>query len=199
MSPSSGSGRTSASRHSTRSAPYEFNGFPLARLLAVVILLVGLLVMVPLTFLPYVSGRERLRPVPWLYFFTIGMAFMMVEVILIQKYTLFVRPSVYGLVTILFTLLFFSGLGSRISRTVDDRLPFRCHRRLAGPGHPRLPAFARRVGRADPGARMLIAALLVAPLGFAMGMPFPKAGLRVGPLIDWGWPSTGPRRSSGRP
>ena len=167
-------------------SPYEFNGFPLARLLAVVILLVGLLVMVPLTFLPYVRGRERLRPVPWLYFFTIGMAFMMVEVILIQKYTLFVGPSVYGLVTILFTLLFFSGLGSRVSRTVDDRLPF-----VAVAGWLALdilvfPRLFGALGGLTLAPRMLIAALLVAPLGFAMGMPFPKAGLRVGPLIDWG-------------
>lgn len=167
-------------------APYEFTGFPLARLLAVVILLVGLVVMLPLTLLPYLRGGERLRPVPWLYFFTIGMAFMMVEVVLIQKYTLFVGPSVYGLVTILFTLLFCSGLGSRISRTVDDRLPF-----VAIAGWLALdilvfPRLLHALGGLTLGPRMLIAALMVAPLGFVMGMPFPKAGLRVGPLIDWG-------------
>jgi hypothetical protein len=27
---------------------------------------------------------------------------------------------------------------------------------------------------------------LVAPLGFFMGMPFPKGALRVGQLVDWG-------------
>lgn len=171
--------------------PYEFNGFPLARLLAVVILLVGLLFVVPLTLLPYLRSDERLRTVPWLYFFTIGMAFMMVEVILIQKYTLFVGPSVYGLATILFTLLFCSGLGSRASRSVDDRVPF-----VAIAGWLLLdifvfPRLLTILGGLTLPPRMVIVALLVAPLGFAMGMPFPKAGLRVGPLIDWGLAVTG--------
>ena len=30
--------------------------------------------------------------------------------------------------------------------------------------------------------RMALTALLVAPLGFLLGMPFPKAGMRVGAL-----------------
>ena len=40
-------------------------------------------------------------------------------------------------------------------------------------------------------ARILIAAAAVAPLGFFMGMPFPKGGLRVGSLIDWGYAVNG--------
>jgi len=39
--------------------------------------------------------------------------------------------------------------------------------------------------------RVLISALLIAPLGFFMGMPFPKAGVRVGQLIDWGFAVNG--------
>ena len=33
--------------------------------------------------------------------------------------------------------------------------------------------------------------LFVAPLGFFMGMPFPKAALRVGKLVDWGFAVNG--------
>ena len=36
-----------------------------------------------------------------------------------------------------------------------------------------------------------IGALVIAPLGFFMGMPFPKAALRVGTLIDWGFAVNG--------
>jgi hypothetical protein len=39
--------------------------------------------------------------------------------------------------------------------------------------------------------RILITALLVAPLGFFMGMPFPKGTLRVGDRIDWGFAVNG--------
>ena len=39
--------------------------------------------------------------------------------------------------------------------------------------------------------RILISALLIAPLGFFMGIPFPKAALKVGPLVDWGFAVNG--------
>jgi hypothetical protein len=38
---------------------------------------------------------------------------------------------------------------------------------------------------------MMISAILIAPLGFFMGMPFPKAGQKVGELIDWGFAVNG--------
>ena len=34
--------------------------------------------------------------------------------------------------------------------------------------------------------RIIITAILIAPLGFFMGIPFPKGALRVGELVDWG-------------
>ncbi len=39
--------------------------------------------------------------------------------------------------------------------------------------------------------RILVTALLLAPLGFFMGLPFPKAALRVGELVDWGFAVNG--------
>ena len=41
------------------------------------------------------------------------------------------------------------------------------------------------------GIRIVIAAMLIFPLGFFMGMPFPKGALRVGELIDWGFAVNG--------
>ena len=35
------------------------------------------------------------------------------------------------------------------------------------------------------GTGILITILMIAPLGFFMGMPFPRAALRVGRLVDW--------------
>ncbi len=169
----------------------EFTGFPMAKLLIVVILGIALLLFVPLSFLPYFTGRERLRPVPWLYFFAIGVAFMAIEVILIQKYTLFIGPSVHSVITVLLTLLLFSGLGSRASRSVDDRVPFLG---IALWLALQILVFGRLTsawGGLTMVPRILISAILIAPLGFFMGMPFPKAGLRVGPLIDWGFAVNG--------
>ena len=39
--------------------------------------------------------------------------------------------------------------------------------------------------------RLLVTAVLLFPLGFFMGMPFPKAVLRVGSLVDWGFAVNG--------
>jgi len=105
-------------------SPYEFRGFPLAKLLVVLVLGASLILIVPLTLLPYLRGGVRLRAVPWLYFFMLGMGFMMVEVVLIQQFTLLIGPSIYSLITILTTLLVFSGLGSRLSPAVGNKVPF---------------------------------------------------------------------------
>ena len=40
-------------------------------------------------------------------------------------------------------------------------------------------------------ARVPVTALFLAPAGFFMGMAFPKAAVRVGDLIDWGFAVNG--------
>ncbi len=163
----------------------DFRGFPLARSVIVLILLVVVLVILPLNLAPYLFRGARLRAVPWLYFFAIGMAFMIVEVVLIQKYTLFIGASVYSIAAVLLTLLVASGIGSRCSKRVDDRLAF------AGIiacillevllfGH-----LTSWLGALTLFPRILATAALIAPLGFFMGTPFPKGSTRVGELVDW--------------
>jgi hypothetical protein len=174
-----------------RLLPYEFYGYPLTKVILLAILLVAGVLVLPLNLIPYFTRGEKLRPAPWLYFFMIGMAFMAVEVVLIQKYTLFVGPSVYSVATILLTLLVASGIGSRFADRIDRRIVF-----------PAiiiwllLDIFAFRglttaLGGAEMSTRMLVTALLIAPLGFFMGMPFPKGGLRVRELVDWGFAVNG--------
>ena len=174
-----------------RVLPYEFFGFPLATLIILIILAVVIVIVIPLNLLPYFVSKTKLRAAPWLYFFAIGAAFMAIEIVLIQKYTLFVGPSVYSIAAILLTLLVGSGIGSRFAGRVPDALPFvgivvwllfdwllfgSITASLAG-----LTMFAR----------ILVTVLLVLPLGFFMGMPFPKGTLRVKELIDWGFAVNG--------
>ena len=174
-----------------RVLPYEFYGFPLSKIIIVIILLIVAGIVIPLNLLPYLKQGDKLRTVPWLYFFTIGMAFMIVEVVLIQKYTFFVGPSVYSIATILLTLLIASGIGSRFSGNVTDLVAFGGiivwllldilvfkYIIYGLTGLTMLP-------------RILITALMVFPLGFFMGMPFPKGALRVKWLIDWGFAVNG--------
>lgn len=171
--------------------PHEFRGFPLAKLLIGAVLAVALLLIVPLNLLPFCRKGPKLRASGWLYFFAIGFGFMVVEVVLIQKYTLFVGSSAYTVATILFTLLLGSGLGSRFAPRFGSRLPF-----LAILGWLMLELLVfghltHLLAGLTLFGRMAATILLLAPLGFFMGMPFPKGTQRAGELVDWGFAVNG--------
>lgn len=164
----------------------EFAGFPLSRLLMIIILLVIGVILLPITLLPYTRPGRHLQARPWLYFFAIGAAFMAVEVVLIQKYALLIGASLYSFITVLLVLLVASGLGSRFADRVSNRQVF-----LMIIGWILFDAFVLRhlayiAGDTSLPVRLLLTTLAIAPLGFFMGMPFPKATLRVRDLVDWG-------------
>jgi hypothetical protein len=171
--------------------PYEFFGFPLSKLIIVIILMIIFILIIPINLLPYRFSKEKLKLAPWLYFFMIGMGFMMIEVILIQQYALLIGSTIFSLTTILISLLIFSGLGSRFSQKFNDTVPFTV---ILGWLLLNIVLFSTIVkifGAMSLLPRMIITIILLAPLGFFMGMPFPKAGLRVGKLIDWGFAVNG--------
>jgi hypothetical protein len=116
---------------------------------------------------------------------------MAVEVVLIQKYALLIGASIHSLVTILLTLLVAAGIGSRFARRFSDRAVF-----LTIVLWLLADAFLFRhliyaAGAAGLGVRIALTVALTFPLGFFMGMPFPKGALRVGELIDWGFAVNG--------
>lgn len=177
----------------------EFYGFPVSKLTITIILAVVIVIVLPLNLLPYVwrrgrgrlPGRTRLPVAAWLYFFLIGIAFMAVEIVLIQRYTLFIGASVYSIAAVLLTLLVAGGIGSRFSDRIADRVVFAAivvwlllevlvFRSLTGA----LSALSLP-------ARVAVSVVLVFPLGFFMGTPFPKGSLRVGELVDWGFAVNG--------
>lgn len=172
--------------------PYaEFSGFPMADAVLVVVLAVVVLIVLPVNLLPYLRSGPRLRAVPWLYFFSIGVAFMAVEIVLIQQYSLLIGPSLYSIATVLLSLLIACGLGSRASRTFSDRFPFFVIAVWLVLDAVLFEVLAGWAGQFVIGWRMTIAAVLIFPLGYFMGMPFPKGALRVGELIDWGFAVNG--------
>ncbi|MEE8277907.1 MAG: hypothetical protein V3R89_04215 [Thermoanaerobaculia bacterium] len=121
-----------------------------------------------------------------LYFAFIGLGFIILEIGLVVKFALFLGHPGRSLTVTLFSLLLFSGLGSRASQGLFDEDA------LAGRGLPRramLPFFAvfllavldafflstffsAWMGLAL-GLRIALSVLLIAPLGFLMGMPLP--------------------------
>ncbi len=174
-----------------RLLPYEFNGFPLTKLIVVMIALVVLVFVFPLTLLPYLKKGPRLSLKHYLYFAVIGFAYMAVELILMQQYTLLVGPSVYSVVAILVTLLIASGIGSHYSSTLDSKTAFLAIVLWLFLDLLLFNSIVLMFGCLDQALRIVVTIVLVAPLGFFMGMPFPNGVRCVGPLVDWGFAVNG--------
>jgi hypothetical protein len=176
----------------TKLNPYaEFSGFPMSKLMLVIVLAIVALIAIPINLVPYLRKGPHLRAAPWLYYFCIGMSFMAVEVVLIQKYSLLIGPSLFAIATLLLTLLISSGLGSRFARSVSDRTAFMFIVGWLLLDALVFPQIIYWTGALTLIPRIAVTVILVAPLGFFMGMPFPKATLRVGELVDWGFAVNG--------
>jgi hypothetical protein len=166
-------------------------GFPLSKSILALIVAVVLVIVVPLNLLPYLGRKEKLSLHSWGYFFTIGLAFMIIEIILIQKYTLIIGASIYSIATVLLTLLIASGVGSRYARRFPDPVPFLVILAWVVLLLVMDGLLIDATYELPMPLRALAVALLVFPLGFFMGMPFVKGALRVGELVDWGFAVNG--------
>ncbi len=131
------------------------------------------------------------------YFLFIGAGYILIQVALIQKFVLFLGHPTYALTVIIFSMLLSSGAGSfvskRLVRADPSRLGFVLF--LIVGAILLLSTVITPVvesGVALPfAARVLISVLLISPVGFAMGMPFPT-GLslleRIMPAsVRWAW------------
>jgi hypothetical protein len=133
----------------------------------------------------------------FLYFAALGMGFMFIEIVLMQKLVLFLGHPTYAVTVVLTTLLAFAGLGSLAASAILEISPRKLRVLLGiivalvllctGAIDYLLPQL---LGRAFP-IRVGAVAMLLAPLGLALGMPFPL-GIRVldasyPSLVAWAW------------
>ena len=131
------------------------------------------------------------------YFALIGVGFMMIEIALLQRMSVFLGHPVYALSVVLFSLILWTGFGSMASERV----------RLAGAGKLVawsvassaylfmlpfwLPPFLVDLDGADLFVRAGFCVLVLAPAGFLMGLDFR-------PACVWSLQSApAPRRGSG--
>jgi predicted membrane-bound spermidine synthase len=164
-------------------------------------LLAALFLVFPLWKFKSDGIRTRSQKLALLYFLSLGLAFIWVEVVFLKAFILFLGSPVYSIAVVLFAMLVFAGLGSfyseRLRGTLGSKLA------LIGAGlvlislavaflYPSLlQAF---LGLSLPG-RALVAVALMAPVGFVLGMPFP-VGLSVlaksnPQSIPWAWAMNG--------
>jgi hypothetical protein len=175
--------------------PFGGSGYlVLLALLALVLVASLALVLLPLALLRG-KGEIRYGKRLFLYFLFLGIGYLFVEIPLLQRFILFLSHPVYALATVLFSLLTFSGLGSLASPRLALRkvmaglvVLLACYPLL-------LPILFRWLLGLDLGFRVLASVIMLAPLGFLMGVPFP-AGIRlvgrVAPgLVAWAWAING--------
>ncbi|HSS02205.1 MAG TPA: hypothetical protein VLM79_34340, partial [Kofleriaceae bacterium] len=132
------------------------------------------------------------------YFGLVGLAFMIVEIALLQRFTLFLGHPSYSLVVVLFALLVTTAAGAALSSRFAVARLGRVMlvagvglAALAVLGGFALPAVLHAMIGASLMVRVLLTAVLVAPSGVLMGAMIP-AIVRVladagSPLIPWGW------------
>ena len=132
-----------------------------------------------------------------LYFSCIGMGFMLAEISLLQRFSVYLGHPIYSLSVSLFSLILASGLGSLTS----DRLRLNSAPRLAVWSvivalylllmAQLLPSLFQQTTGDARLIRIVISVAIIMPLGFLLGFAFPT-GMRLVEAIDpqptpWFW------------
>jgi spermidine synthase len=167
------------------------------------LLILSLLAVLAFLVLPLLlQGGAKPRATSGLFYFvTVGLGYILVEVTFIQRFVLFLGHPTYALTVVVFLMLLSSGAGSLActnwfpgSRRIWLPLALIVIALLIYVGA--LPVILDRLVGAPFAAKLAISGMLLVPLGFAMGMPFPT-GLRAlaaithesadGNSIEWAW------------
>lgn len=149
----------------------------------------------------YIFNRKGIRSVTEFktlgFFFAVGLAFILIEICLMQNFVLFLGVPVYSLSVVLFALLSASGVGALLT----DRIAVVSHKHvlaaIAGIGvcvlgmNYLLPVgIGYFLGHPFP-IRVLASMVFIFPIGLCMGMPFPLAMRLLNAteqrLVPWAW------------
>jgi hypothetical protein len=156
--------------------------------LAVAVLgLTALCILLPLLLTTTRGALQGMLPL-LVFFAGIGLGFMLLEISQMQRLTIFLGHPTYGLSVVLFSLLLASGLGSLATeRMVNPGLrpahlwPFVLLLLVLVATGFLTPGVIDRFEGATTPVRILTAAVILAPMGLVMGMPFPL-GMKVASL-----------------
>ncbi|MCA9472158.1 MAG: hypothetical protein MRJ96_15235 [Nitrospirales bacterium] len=168
-------------------------------LFIVSLILVLLTIVMPLRGALTNTGRKFVMN-GTLYFLLIGIGFMVVEISLLQRLSIFLGQTV-SLSVVLFTLILFNGIGSLFSDsiTLDRSWKFATWSLLTGGYLMALPMWLPDVllmfGNHSLSHRAMLSIIVIAPAGLLMGFGFPT-GMRAIASIDrtptaWFWGISG--------
>ena len=153
-----------------------------ASLLAILVeaaLLSVIFIILPLYLFKRSGLRERGKFRFLVYFFSLGLGFILIEIVLIQKFILFMGNPTYSITVVLFAILTAAGCGSFLS----GKLPWNLKKVLLVVviGIVLLswlllivsPLVFKTFLGSSMAVRMLVSIAFITPLGVFMGMPFP--------------------------
>lgn len=157
------------------------------------------LIVVPLLFLRKRGGTVR-KTRRLVYFLCLGLAFMFLEMSAMQKFVLFLRHPIYSITVVISSFLVFSGLGSlsakRFLRRASGKrirglLPFLAIAIISMIYLISLGGIFSALAFLPTIVRIVVSILLLGPLAFFMGMPFPRGLQNVSDsspsLVPWCW------------
>ena len=135
------------------------------------------------------------------YFFLLGLAFLLVEMAFIQKFVLFLSHPLYAVAVVLSGFLIFAGVGSACSGRLAKRAKGskRSAVTIAVAGITGItliyvaliPQLHQQLIGLPDAIKIALSLILIAPLAFCMGMPFPLGLQRItddaAAFIPWAW------------
>ena len=173
----------------------------LGSLLMITVGLTVAFILLPLSLSARRGNREqRLKGVSpfFVYFLAIGLGFILIEISMLQRLTIFLGHPTFSLSVVLFSLLLSTGAGSYLTRHIQ---PFEASRK----GMIRLgillvvvllsgivtPSVIETFRAAVTPVRILVAVAILTPLGLSMGTAFPlgmkTASIRAQRFTPWFW------------
>lgn len=177
-----------------QSVPYIELGYLIVIVTFLQVTLMGiLLIFLPLARLGWKGGDKK-----WIFFYfsSIGIGFLFIEMVLIQKLSLYLGHPIYSAAAVITTLLIFSGIGSYLSSFKSSQLNF-LKKTLFSIVILVLIYFTGLQYILDQTmtfslpTKVIIILGSLAPLGILMGMPFP---LGLGMVarkneanVPWAW------------
>lgn len=156
---------------------------PVAQITLLTMLVQVLIISILLLIIPaiFIKGDRKFKvDKKFLMFFAfIGLGYISIQISLIQKFTLFLGQPVYTMLTVISSMLIFSGIGAKYSQKFINESRTKLYSVFLI-----IAIYTMFVGLVSPVLfealfslslilRIIITVILLAPLSFFMGMPFP--------------------------
>ena len=132
-------------------------------------------------------------------FSCLGLAFLLMEIAFISRFTVILSHPLHALVVVLAAFLVFAGAGSWLAGRLETgqsvAYPVAGIAAIAAAYIVVIPHLTTWLLGASPELKILVAVILVAPIATLMGMPFPLTLARLRELdpdlVPWAWGANG--------